>query len=386
MNKSKLYEDALKEAKEIAKRTDLSDEERADLSKRVTMIEKLKSDIAQEKAIDAALKDLPAEEVVQAVREMADQGDLGKAYAESDQFAQAKSAGFRGNSAPFEFKVEPTALTVGGSTPGMLVPQRIGGIEGLVSYPAKLQDIVPSIPTGSPSVSYFLETSETSAIGTVAEGAEKPNFSLTGALTTETVEVIAGMAAVTRQTLEDAPFLSGFINVRMTKSLRIVEEDQLLNGSGTSPQLRGFLNRTTSTLTQAGDTVIDAIYKAADKCLLDGGYDADAVVIKASDWQPIVLSKDANDRYYGTGPFAAAVGDTIWGLRVVKSNKIAANTVLVGAFTDASFIARRSGLVLRTSDSHADYFKLNKVAILLEERLTLGVPAPLAFCKLTLGV
>jgi len=98
------------------------------------------------------------------------------------------------------------------------------------------------------------------------------------------------------------------------------------------------------------------------------------------------LSKDTTERYYGDGPFGKILGDTIWGLRVVKTRQaVLSATLLIGAFAEASFIAVRDGVTIRTSDSHSDYFKKNKIAILIEQRMALGVPAPLAFCTLSTG-
>lgn len=177
--------------------------------------------------------------------------------------------------------------------------------------------------------------------------------------------------------------MSAFINQRMTYKLKEVEELQLLTGNGSSPNLNGLYQRTTSEQAQGTDTLIDAIYKAIDKCYEDGGYMATGVVVKPSDWQAVVLAKDADDRYYGNGPFANAIGDTIWGLPVTKSRQNTTGHFLIGAF-DQTFIARNGGLTIRTSEHHSDYFKKNKIAILVEEDIVLGVYAPLALCDLTL--
>lgn len=375
----KMLADALEQAKSISRRTDLNDEERADLKARVEKIERMRDDVKTERALRASIVDDLSPRERRAVK------SLGQSYVESEQFKAAAANGFRGVTEGFEFKAEPTVVDETTALAGLVVAQRVNQIEPLASYPVGVASLIPVIQTGSNAVSYYTETSETHTIAGALEGAEKGNFTLAGAQVSDEVEVIAGMAAVTRQTLEDAPFMAGFVDSRMRKALAIVEENEIIDGTGTSPSLDGILHRTTSTQAQATDTVFDALYKAADKCLTAGGYAADAVVINPTDWQPLALAKDANDRYYGTGPFASAIGDTVWGLRVVKSNVITAGTVLVGAFSQGAFLARNGGIVVRTSDSHSDYFKKNKIAVLIEERVALGVPAPLAFCELTLA-
>lgn len=374
----KRLEDALAEAKSIAARTDLNDEERADLAGRVELIEGMKNDIRTERALRNEFADT-SDQGRKAARR------FGEAFVESEQYLAAKASGFRGVSESFEYKAEPTAIDEATALPNLVIAQRVNQIEPVASYPATVADLLPVIATGSNAVSYYTETSETHTIAGALEGAEKGNFTLAGAVVTDEVEVIAGMSAVTRQALEDAPFMAGFVNSRMAKALRIVEENEIIDGTGTNPSLLGILARTTSAQSQATDTLADAAYKAMDKCFTAGGYQADAFVFNPTDWQPLALSKDANDRYYGGGPFAQAVGNTLWGRKVVLSNVITAGTVLVGAFADGAFLARNGGVVVRTSDSHSDYFKKNKIAVLIEERVALGVPAPLAFCELTLS-
>lgn len=379
--KERQLEAALQEANEIARKTSLTDEERFDLKARVEAIEGMKKAIAEEQELRAAIRDVVSPADLEDSRRETEAKSLGAQFVKSATYDWLRKGG-RGESPAFEFKAEPTAITEAASA--IVVADRRPGIEPLASFPLGVADLIPTYQTNSNAVSYVVEATETSAIAAVAEGAEKPNFGMTLSVSTEEVEVIAGMAALTRQMLEDAPFVAGFLNSRMTYKLRQVEEDQILEGNGSTPNLKGIDTFTTSTLSQGTETVLDAIYKAADKAFTDGGYPADALVINPTNWQPIRLSTDDTGRYYGDGPFGNVLGDTVWGLRVVKSTQLTAGTVFVGSFRNASFLARNGGLTIRTSDSHSDYFKKNLVAVLIEERVAHGMPAPLAITQLTL--
>lgn len=385
--KERMLEKALQDSRAIASRSDLNDEERTDLVRRVDRIENLKSEIADDYRVKAALAGDDGANTDEIVRSFKGKS-LGEAFVESPEFINAKAVDFLGNSGAFHFKAEPTIIdSIGGSSAvdGLVVPQRIPGITGLYSYPTKVADLIPKMATNSNTVTYFLEETETSTIGSqTAEGAEKGNFTLTGGEQTEVIEVIGGMAAVTKQTLEDAPFMAGFVNTRMTLQLDKVKEDQILNGSGASGELDGYANRVgINTFDGTGETDMDAIYKAMDEVMTTSGFSVEAIVMAPGDWQPIVLTKDGNERYYGSGPFAQVVGDSIWGVPVIKSPFQVAGTALLGAFKAASWLATKGGVTVRTSDSHSDYFKKNKVAVLIECRLGLGVPQPLGFSTLT---
>lgn len=101
-------------------------------------------------------------------------------------------------------------------------------------------------------------------------------------------------------------------------------------------------------------------------------------------WQNLRLSKTATEeQYYGPGPFAPDNVERIWGLQVRVTPMIAEGTALVGAFRPHAQVFRKGGIRVVASTEHDTYFTENKVAILAEERLTLAVYRPLAFCKVT---
>jgi len=297
----KQLDEALKEARDIARRKDLSDEERVDLLARVDQIETLRNKVSEDDVIKKALGDAgstdPTSPDHEAVLVSHGRGlSVGAAFVRSEQYAEWRAKGFDSRLTSFEYhtksaddyrtKAEPTPVDAA-AYPGYLVPQRVGDIEPLVSPRINTLDLIPQIPTGANAVSYFLETTETGGADPVLEGGEKANFTLAGALVTEEVEAVAGMAAVTRQTLDDAPFMAGFVDTRLRRSLEVEKEYQVIAGDGTSPNLSGYLDRITSHQVHGADTLIDAIYKAADKCYEDGGYPADAVVLTPANWQPL---------------------------------------------------------------------------------------------------
>jgi HK97 family phage major capsid protein len=82
-------------------------------------------------------------------------------------------------------------------------------------------------------------------------------------------------------------------------------------------------------------------------------------------------------------PFAATAGQAqeIWRVPVVVSNAMAEGEFLLGDWTIGAKIYAREGVSVRVSESHADYFVKNGVAILAEERYCLAVNRPKAFTK-----
>jgi HK97 family phage major capsid protein len=230
--------------------------------------------------------------------------------------------------------------------------------------------------------SYYEETTFTNAAATVAEGDPKPESALAFTERTDTVRKIAHWIPATTEFLDDNSGIRSYIDNRLVFGLKREEEDQLLNGNGTAPNISGILDRAIQTIGSTND--LDAIYKAITEVRVDGLAEPDAVVIHPYSWQNLRLAKTATEeQYFGPGPFAPDNVERIWGLRVRVTPMIAEGTALVGAFRTSAQIFRKGGVRVVASTEHDTYFISNKVAILAEERLTLAVYRPLAFCSVT---
>jgi HK97 family phage major capsid protein len=265
-----------------------------------------------------------------------------------------------------------------------------------------ISDLLPQGAVSSSSLIYPQETAVTNAAATVAEGATKPASDLTLAQVTEVVRKIATVGKISDEMVNDVPYIQSYVNGRLVLFVQLAEEDQLLNGSGTAPNLRGILNRSGLTAAQAvaTDSRVDAIFKEITKIRAGAFLEPDALVINPTDWQSIRLSKDSNGQYYGGGPFGfasygnagqsggdttnlAGGSETLWNMRVVVTPAIAQGTALVGAFGLSAQVLRREGIRVESTNSNEDDFKNNLIAIRVEERLGLAVYRPAGFGTVT---
>ncbi len=258
------------------------------------------------------------------------------------------------------------------------------GILQSVQDETTVGDLMLQGTTDSNVLSYFEETTFTNAAATVAEGATKPESALDFTERTDTVRKIATWIPATSEFLEDNAGIRSYIEQRLRFMLAREEEDQLLNGDGTAPNISGILDRTGIQTVGSLGTDLDAIYNGITEVRVDGGAEPTAMVIHPLSWQTIRLAKDSNGQYYGAGPFSGSDQvDRVWGLRVRVTPMIAQGTALVGAFQPHAQIFRKGGVRVVASTEHSTYFVENKVAILAEERLALAVYRPAAFCTVT---
>ena len=329
---------------------------------------------------------------------------LGRRFAD-DQAVKDYRANARGKSAPFEVgsfygSAEERAVIYGGALAADMVrPQLLAGVvrgnEPIGT--TAVRDVLLNGRTTSDSVLFVKENVFTNAAATVAEATAtnnggKPESSLTFTQASAPVEVIAHWIPITRQALDDVPMLQSYVEGRLIDGLRREENDQLLNGDGTSPNISGILDQsgiqdldqtyfTGAAVQSAGEGPenFNRILRAKTLIMTTGDSMATFIVMNPTDWELLITSADANFNYFGPGPFTSNGGtQRIWGLEVVLTEDKTAGSYLVGDGTAAQVWDRWDARVL-IADQHSDFFIRNLFVLLAEERLGLTVYRPAAF-------
>lgn len=270
--------------------------------------------------------------------------------------------------------------------------RRPGIVEGAFRV-FTIEDLLTAIPTSSNAIDWVKENVFTNAAAETAEGTAKPQSSITFSTGTMPVSTVAHWIKITRQLAMDNAALAAYINRRMVYGVNLRVEAQLVAGNGTAPNLSGLTNTgnftahgyTAASLTGAGllNNRFDLIGKMiGDAALAD--YPADAIVMNTADWWTMRLSKDSQGRYLLGDP-GMSVPPTLYGLPVVASNAMTADTVLVGSLSQAATLHNREGIVVDMSDSDENNFQLNLITLRAERRLALTVekPAAIRFGDLT---
>jgi HK97 family phage major capsid protein len=318
--------------------------------------------------------------------------DSDKAGVESKRFVASPEA-----------KAATDLIFSGAGGGGALVtPQFLPGVLPLPQRPLTVRDLFSQATTQTDTISYARQSAFDDAAAAVAQATAvtgtsgtKPQSSIAWTRQTAVIETLATWMAATRRQLADAGQTASLIDNQIRLMLQLEEEDQLMSGNGTSPNLRGIRNTVgiqtldVSAASGNGDVVnLDAL-RTSIRLVRTGAAraQADAMVVNPLDSEEIDLTRDSQANYRGGGPFRQdATGNPlpVWGLRRVESEAIPSGKVLVGAYRQGATVFEREGISITTSSSHADFFVRNLVAVLGEERIGLAVFFPAAFVEVTL--
>ncbi len=316
---------------------------------------------------------------------------LGQRFIESDEF---KSIGNGRNgysmNAPFQVKDIFTALPSG--TPGDFgTPQREGIVER-AKRTSRVRDLFPVQQTTTNMIEYFRVSGFTNNAATVAERsgspavfASKPQSSMTVVGVQAPVRTIAHFEVAHRNVLDDEPTLRGIIDNELLYGLRLVEDDQILNGDGTGSNLTG-IRETSGIQSQVwsagtvGDTRIDAVRRAITKSLL-AYYEPTGIIVHPNDMEDIELTKDAEERHLMVMSVSLGAEARLWRLPMVMTPAITEGFALVGSFGIGATLYDRMEGSIRVAEQHSDFFIRNAVAVLAEQRLALAVKRPESFVE-----
>ncbi len=296
----------------------------------------------------------------------------GQQVVESEKFKEFMSKGGKG-----KFRQIVTSLTTdaAGSAGAGVPKDRLTGIQRNAVERPRIRDLLLPGRTSSNTIEYAKEKVFTNAAAIqAAEGDPKGESTIQLELATAPVRTLAHFLKASTQILDDAPGLMSLIDYRLRWGLDIVEDRQLLNGTGAGVQLSGLIQNSTayfSAFTVEAEQSIDIIRKAMLQAVL-AEWPATGIIMHHQDWARIELTKDAEERYIIGNPQRLGP-PTLWGLPIVESQAMGITKFMVGAFIPAAQIFDRQDTSVEISTEDDDNFQRNLVTIRAEKRLTLIV-------------
>jgi len=253
--------------------------------------------------------------------------------------------------------------------------QMLPGI--LPAAPRKLH-IRSLLPTGVMSTSavhYLQETgSEGSADAWLDNSGSKPqiDFDLTEEVAPS--EFIAGYLRITRKALDDISAMRSYLQSRLLESYLDAEDNQLLNGNGTSPNLGGLITNAeayTGFRTIQVEKIIDSVAQ-----IESNNHSANGILLSPEQYYALLLTRSTTNEYTlpGLGTVTQLNGQMfISGIPVFKSTAMTDSKYLVGDWAKGAQLFVRENPIVRFFEEDGTNVRENKITVRVEGRVALPI-------------
>lgn len=248
---------------------------------------------------------------------------------------------------------------------------------GIVAGPFRslnLLDFIPTGVTGSNLIEYTKDDAFTNNAAETADNTTKPESDQTFTLVSAPVRTIAHWIKVSKQVMDDAPAVATYIDRRLRHGVLNRLQSQIVNGSGSAPDLAGILasGNSTEVTAESGDNGLDFANRLK-YAVIAAEYAPSVYFINPADWGALERLKvgTGDASYIGANGainyLQSGLVPTLWGLPVVASNAIPAGTLICAA-SDAMMLWQRSGVVVEAFEQDGDNVQKNLVTIRAEMR------------------
>jgi len=257
------------------------------------------------------------------------------------------------------------------------------GIRALPNRKVHMRQIIPLGTMSSSSVTYMREVpSGEGNLTPVLENGTKPQFDIDFQEVTVPAEYIAGWLRVSRKMLDDMAAFRSFLQMRLMEMYLKAEDNQILNGTGVSPQLQGLLVVAVPAVATTGPNVERLVHAIAQLETTD--YTATGIVLHPAAYYEIALNKATGSGEYDLpNPLIVIQNGQLYvaGVPVYKTTAIGLSTYLVGDFDMGCQLFIREQPIVEFFDQDANNVTTNKITVRIEGRVALAIYRAAAFVQ-----
>lgn len=280
-----------------------------------------------------------------------DPGTLGDLFTRSDAFTDYALTK-RGTSGrvdvPMSVLTRAPLTTTSGTGAPWKTPSRV-----TLAAPARqtpLLDSVGRVRVSSNTVEWITYPAAAPLAAVVAEGAQKPEATITAAITTVTLDTIAHYAEATRQLLEDSTAARDFIDAELTRGVL----DQI------EAKIAEAISAATVPAVSGADMM--AAIRVGAGAVQSAGFRPDVVLLNPADYAELDI------QVFGSTLFGPTISGQFWGLRPIPVGAFSAGTAYVADIATAVNYLERTDVATYVTDSHAGNFTKNVFTFLAEAR------------------
>lgn len=276
-----------------------------------------------------------------------------------------------------------TSNVTGGNRYGQVfAPQIID----LPSRKVHMDEIIPGGTIGAGNSFTFMREVGVGEgeIAPTAEGALKAQFDLDLEEATVQVETIAGWMRVTRKAMSNIPGFISYLQRRLPQKFRNVLDNQVLYGSGVTPNIKGILTAgnfiaSTATITlPLIEKIISDISRLEDAFQRS----ANAIILRPSAYYSFFLNKASGSGEYDLPQGVSIVNGRLFfmGIPAYASTALTGTDYIVGDLEGAQLLTQES-MRIEFFEQDGTNVRENKVTVRIEGNFALPVYGSTYFIK-----
>ena len=280
------------------------------------------------------------------------------------------------NAAKFEMKTVGDMSFADNTTGTVGVDERIAGIKADALRAQHIRAYLPQGSTSAHTVSFVKESGVEGAPTAIAGGATLPQSDFNLVETSVKLEKIGTFLRITEEMINDIPALTSFLSARIPQRILSVEDTQILNGDGSTPNLDGLF--TDGTAWGAGGFA-NAIESANEYDVLITGlnqlqlanYSANVIMMNPTDLHKIVLLKSTANEYLKNQVYQG-LQPSVGGVPIVTNTAVTAGKFLIMDSNRATQLWIRENLSVEFSRDDSTNFRDGFITVRATERIALS--------------
>lgn len=295
----------------------------------------------------------------------------------------------KGNTNAAKFELKSSDMTMANTFTGVIAGETIvPDIKFDPSRAVHIRSLIPNGTTDAQTIRFPKESAYTDNAAATAQGSAlgQSDFDLTA--TSVNVEKIGTFMKITEEMLADTPQLSSYLSARVPSKVLAIEDNQIMSGDGSSPNMSGLFTDGTAFTTSSGGLFYQSVESANEYDVLIAAlnqlallnYTADSILLNPTDFHKIVLLKSTANEYL-KNQVIQGIQPAIMGVPVTINTAIPAGKFLVGQLSVATQLWIRDGLGIEFSREDSDNFQKSFVTVRALERACLTTYLPNAIVQ-----
>lgn len=285
----------------------------------------------------------------------------------------------KGNSNASRFEIKAGDMTMANTYTGVVAQETVlPTIKFDPTRPTHIRQLIPNGSTDSQTIRYPKESAYDDGGAATAQGSTlgQSDFDITA--TSVNVEKIGTFMRITEEMLADTPQLSSYLSARVPGKILSIEDNEILNGDGSSPNLDGLFTDGTAFDTTSGGAFYQSVEGANEYDVLVAAcnqlsllnYQGDSIILNPTDLHKIILLKSTANEYLRQQIFSG-LQPTILGIPVTTNTAVTAGKFLVGNLAQATQLWIRENLSVEFSRDDSTNFRDGFVTVRVQERVAL---------------